>query len=45
MNTVFKVLWNPITQAFVVVSELAKSKGKSKTQVRTNKQGKWIKWV
>ncbi|MDO4627462.1 MAG: ESPR-type extended signal peptide-containing protein [Pasteurellaceae bacterium] len=29
MNKIFKVIWNPVTQSFIMVYKLSKTKGKS----------------
>ena len=34
MNKVFKIIWNNVTQSFVVVSELARNRGKLSSEVK-----------
>ena len=34
MNKVFKIIWNNVTQSFVVVSELAKNRGKLSSEMK-----------
>ncbi|WP_081279060.1 ESPR domain-containing protein [Haemophilus parainfluenzae] len=34
MNKVFKIIWNNVTQSFVVVSELARNRGKLSSEMK-----------